>query len=160
LHLEVREDHVDEQAIGEIERMISFGEKDHCAGEKYEKKVIGKEQPHVAALKQCTGTAEYTDDIPVQKNELYGCLVLSTKAHAKIVQLDPSPALDLPGVVDWIDHSDFPTPALNWWGAPVCDEVFFAVDEVCTAGQPIGMILANSAKHAEIAAKAVKVEYE
>ena len=64
------------------------------------------------------------------------------------------------GVVDWVDHHDLPNAAANWWGAPNCDEVFFAVDEVFTAGQPIGMILAGSAKHAEAAARAVKVEYE
>jgi xanthine dehydrogenase/oxidase len=52
------------------------------------------------------------------------------------------------------------TPESNWWGAPSCDETFFAVDEVFTAGQPIGMILADTAKHAEQAARAVKIEYE
>ncbi|KAF2839518.1 putative xanthine dehydrogenase HxA [Patellaria atrata CBS 101060] len=150
----------DTHAIGEIEREISFGKKDHDATQAYEQKVLGKERPHVAAMKQCTGEAQYTDDIPVQKNELYGCLVLSTKAHAKLLSVDPSPALDLPGVVAWVDHHDLPNPEANWWGAPSCDEVFFAVDEVFTAGQPIGMILAVSAKHAETASKVVRVEYE
>ena len=37
---------------------------------------------------------------------------------------------------------------------------FFAVDEVFTAGQPIGMVLADSAKHAEAGARAVMVQYE
>jgi xanthine dehydrogenase/oxidase len=59
-----------------------------------------------------------------------------------------------------VDHRDLPNPKANWWGAPKCDEVFFAVDEVMTAGQPIGMILASSAKIAEEASRAVKVEYE
>ena len=147
-------------ATGEIERAISFGRKDHDASRAYEQKILGKAKPHVAALKQCTGEAQYTDDIPVQKNELYGVLVLSTKAHAKILKVDPSAALDIPGVVDYVDHRDLPSPEANWWGAPNCDEVFFAVDEVFTAGQPIGMVLADSAKHAEAGARAVKVEYE
>ncbi|KAK5150383.1 hypothetical protein LTR04_006826 [Oleoguttula sp. CCFEE 6159] len=151
---------IDEQAVGEIERMISHGKKDHAAGQKYERKVIGKEQPHVAALKQCTGEAQYTDDIPAQKNELYGCLVLSTKPHARILSVDPAPAFDIPGVVDYVNHKDLPNPQANWWGAPCCDETFFAVDEVFTAGQPIGMILASSAKQAEAAARVVKVQYE
>lgn len=151
---------VDTQAIGEIERMISTGEKDHGASEAYTQKILGSERPHVAAMKQCTGEAQYTDDIPVQKNELYGCLVLSTKARAKLLNVDPSAALDLPGVMDWVDHNDLPNPEANWWGAPCCDEVFFAVDEVFTAGQPIGIILADSAKNAEAAARAVKIEYE
>ena len=151
---------IDETARYEIEREISFGKKDHEASRAYEQKVLGKANPHVAALKQCTGEAQYTDDIPVQKNELYGVLVLSTKAHAKLVAVDPKPALDLPGVVAYVDHNDLPNEKANWWGAPNCDEVFLAVDEVFTAGQPIGMILANSAKEAEAGARAVKVEYE
>ncbi|KAF2089817.1 xanthine dehydrogenase/oxidase [Saccharata proteae CBS 121410] len=158
--LQAEEAEIDKQAIGEIEREISKGKKDHTVADAYEKKVLGKEAPHVAAMKQCTGEAQYTDDIPVQKNELYGCLVLSTKAHAKLLDVDPTPALDLPGVVDFVSHTDLPSPEANWWGAPCCDETFFAVDEVFTAGQPIGMILADSAKHAEAAARAVKVEYE
>ena len=151
---------IDEDCIAEIEREISKGSKDHTAGAAYEKKVIGKEQPHVAAMKQCTGEAQYTDDIPVQKNELYGHLVLSTKAHAKIISVDAEPALDLPGVASYVDHTDVATPEANWWGAPNCDETFFALDEVFTAGQPIGMILATSAKLAEAGARAVRIEYE
>ena len=158
--LEVNASDIDEDVRGEIEREISTGKRDHDATLKYEQTVLGKPNPHVAALKQCTGEAQYTDDIPVQKNELYGVMVLSTKAHAKILDVDVSGALNLPGVVDYVDHRDLPNPEANWWGAPVCDEVFFAVDEVFTAGQPIGMVLANSAKNAEAGARAVKVEYK
>lgn len=150
----------DTDATGEIERGVSSGKKDNDATQAYEQRILGKAKPHLAALKQCTGEAQYTDDIPVQKNELYGVMVLSTKPHAKLLNVDPAPALDLPGVVDWVDHNDLPTPEANRWGAPNCDEVFFAVDEVFTAGQPIGMILAESAKHAEAGARVVKVEYE
>lgn len=158
--LTVNKADVDEDALKEIERNISYGKKDHTAGVAYEKKIIGREQPHVAAMKQCTGEAQYTDDIPVQKNELYGCLLLSTKPHAKIVSVDASPAMDVPGVFDYVDHNDLPNPEANWWGAPMCDETFFAVDEVFTAGQPIGIILATSAKQAEAGMRAVKVVYE
>lgn len=151
---------IDQDAIAEIERKISKGYKDHTVADAYEQKILGKERPHVAALKQCTGEAQYTDDIPVQMNELFGCLVLSTKAHAKLLSVDPSAALDIPGVIDYVDHRDLPNEKANWWGAPNCDEVFFAVDEVFTAGQPIGIVLATSAKIAEAGMRAVKVEYE
>ncbi|KAL9059902.1 MAG: hypothetical protein Q9162_000972 [Coniocarpon cinnabarinum] len=149
-----------EQAVEDVERQISSGRRDHDAALAYEKTVLGKEQPHVSAMKQCTGEAQYADDIPPQRNELYGVMVLSPKAHAKIRLVDSSPAFDLPGVVDYISHEDLATPKSNWWGAPNCDEQFFAVDEVRTAGQPIGMILADSAKHAEAGARVVRIEYE
>ena len=158
--LQVNKAEVDNDVRGEIERGISHGKKDHDASQAYKQRIIGKAHPHVAALKQCTGEAQYTDDIPIQKNELYGVMVLSAKAHARIRSVDESPAMNLPGVVEWVDHRDLPNPEANWWGAPTCDETFFAVDEVFSAGQPIGMILADSAKHAEAGARVVKVEYE
>ncbi|KAL4788148.1 Molybdopterin-binding domain of aldehyde dehydrogenase-domain-containing protein [Aspergillus varians] len=158
--LEVKDTDVDNSIIFEIERAISTGQKDHEASAAYQQRVVGQAGPHVSALKQATGEAQYTDDIPVQKNELYGCMVLSTKAHAKLLSVNAEAALEVPGVAQYVDHKDLPSPRANWWGAPVCDEVFFAVDKVTTAGQPIGMILANSAKAAEEGARAVKVEYE
>lgn len=154
------DENADKEAIEEIEREISTGTRDTDAAVEYEQRVLGKGVPHVAALKQTTGEAIYTDDIPVQRNELYGCLVLSTKARAKLLKVDASPALDLPGVHAWVDHTDLHDPQANWWGAPNCDEVFFAVDEVFTAGQPIGMILAESAHQALVASRAVLIEYE
>ncbi|KAG9248210.1 putative xanthine dehydrogenase [Calycina marina] len=158
--LEVNSSHVDEEVVPEIERIISFGKKDTESTVAYQQKILGKANPHVAAMKQTTGEAQYTDDIPVARNSLYGCLVLSTKAHAKIISVNHEPALSLPGVVSYVDHTDMPSPEANKWGAPVCDEVFFAVDEVFTAGQPIGIILANTAAQASAGARAVKVGYE
>ena len=150
----------DTEVIEEIEREISHGKKDHDASVAYAQKILGKANPHVAAMKQCTGEAQYTDDIPVQKNELYGHLVLSTKAHAKILKVDATPALELPGVTHWIDRHSLPNAKANQWGAPVCDEVFFAEEEVFTAGQPIGMVLGATPKQAEAGARAVLVQYE
>lgn len=158
--LDTQEMELDEDARAEIERAISSGRKDHEATQAYEQRILGKANPHLAALKQCTGEAQYTDDIPVQKNELYGVLLLSTKAHAKILNVDHAPALELPGVFGWVDHHDLPSPEANWWCPPACDDMFFATDEVFAAGQPIGMVLADSAKHAEAGVRAVNVQYE
>lgn len=153
-------EHVDTQAIDEIERSISFGRTDLTAAAAYEQEVTGKSNIHLAALKQTTGEAQYTDDIPPLRNELHGCWVLSTRAHAKILSIDYSTALDMPGVVDYVDRKDVPSDSANRFGAPNFDELFFAEGEVHTAGQPIAMILATSASKAQEAARAVKVEYE
>ena len=158
--LEVKDVDFDTEVVAEIERMISTGKEDKDSTIAYQQNILGKANPHVAALKQTTGEAQYTDDIPAQKNELYGCLVLSTKAHAKITSVDYSPAMELPGVCEWVDHTDMPSPEANMWGAPLCDELFFAVDKVYTHGQPIGIILADSAAHATAGARAVNVDYE
>ena len=150
----------DKQAIEEMERELSRGEVDEKTAAAYEQEVTGKSNPHLAALKQTTGEAQYTDDIPAMKNELHACYVLSSKAHAKILSIDYTAALDIPGVVDKLDKDDMPTKEANKFGAPHFDEVFFAEGEVFTAGQPIAIILATSALRAQEAARAVKVEYE
>ncbi|KAL2024149.1 hypothetical protein VTK56DRAFT_9929 [Thermocarpiscus australiensis] len=150
----------DEEAIDELERDVSTGKEDKEAAAAYMQEIVGKTNPHVAALKQVTGEAQYTDDIPPLRNELYGCLVLSTKAHAKIKSVDYATALEIPGVVDYVDKNDMPNPQANRWAAPYFDETFFAEDAVYTTGQPIGLIIATSAARAAEGARAVKVEYE
>ncbi|KJZ71963.1 Xanthine dehydrogenase [Hirsutella minnesotensis 3608] len=159
-NLNGQSEHVDKEAIDEVERSISYGTIDEKSAVAYELEVTGKSNPHLAALKQTTGEAQYTDDIPPLKNELYGCYVLSTKPRAKIKSIDYSVALDMPGVVDYVDRSDMPSAEANKFGAPNFDEVFFAEGEVHTAGQVIAMVLATSASKAQEAARAVKVEYE
>ena len=101
--------------VTEIERGVSFGKRDHDTAQAYKKRVLGQTKEHVSAMKQVTGEAQYTDDIPKLANELIGCLVLSTKAHAKLLSVDSSPALETPGVVAYVDHNDLPTAEANWW---------------------------------------------
>ena len=57
--------------------------------------------------------------------ELSLALVISSKAHAELVSVDASDALNMPGVIDFISHKDVP--------GKHCfqdDEHIFAVDKV------------------------------
>ncbi|KAI5927889.1 xanthine dehydrogenase [Camillea tinctor] len=152
--------HGDSQAVEELERALSTGWKDHEATASYVKEPLGKAANHLAALKQTTGEAQYTDDIPPLKNELHASIVFSSRAHAKILSRDYSAALDIPGVVDIVDKNDLHKPEDNKWGAPNFDDLFFAEDEVFTAGQPIAIVLANTQARALEGARAVRIEYE
>ena len=58
----------------------------------------------------------YLDDIPHLERELYAGLVLSTHAHSHIT-VDPSPALAMEGVVDYVSVSD--VPGDNMIGLPL-----------------------------------------
>ncbi|KAI5295519.1 hypothetical protein KEM52_001121, partial [Ascosphaera acerosa] len=151
---------VDAEAVQTLQRAVSQGSRDNESSIAYEQRVLGKAIPHVAALKQATGEAQYVDDIPPQKNELYGCLVLTTIPKGKLLSVDFQPALGIPGVVDFVTHEDVVSPEANYWGGPVHDEPFFVVDEITAAGQPIGMVLATSAHAAELGMRAVKIEQE
>lgn len=81
----------------------------------------GESVPHLSALKQCTGEAQYLDDIPHYPTELYGAIVFSTKPHAKLVSVDPSEALRLPGVTHFVDIDDIPEGGSNVW-CPVSED--------------------------------------
>jgi xanthine dehydrogenase/oxidase len=148
---------VDGQAIDEIHRGISTGDRDNY--NPTEQRVVGKQVPHLSALKQCTGEAEYIDDMPRMERELFGGLVLSAKAHAEIISVDFEPALAMPGVVGYIDKNSISKEA-NIWGSIKKDEPFFADGKVLHHGQVIGMVYAETALEAQAAARAVKVEYK
>ncbi|CAN0548262.1 unnamed protein product, partial [Ectocarpus sp. 8 AP-2014] len=80
-------------------------------------------------MNQVTGEAVYTDDMPSPVGTLFVGLVLSTKPHAKLLEVDPSPALEVEGVLRFVGAGDV-TPERNGIGAVVVDEEVFAVDEV------------------------------
>ncbi|KAI0173247.1 xanthine dehydrogenase [Hypoxylon sp. FL1284] len=143
--------------VDEIHRGVSAGTRDHVATSGA--KVVGKEIPHLSALKHCTGEAEYVDDMPRQRNELHCGLVLSTKAHAKILAVDWSVALEMPGVVGYLDKDSVPRESNNW-GPIRVDEPLFAMDEVHSHGQTIGLVYAETALQAQAAATKVRVTYE
>ena len=60
--------------------------------------------------------------------ELSLVLVVSSKAHARLISVDASEALQMPGIVDFISHKD--VPGENCFGCVVPDQTIFAVDKV------------------------------
>ncbi|KPV77058.1 uncharacterized protein RHOBADRAFT_34531 [Rhodotorula graminis WP1] len=126
----------------------------------YAQSVVGHQIPHASGLKHTTGEAIYTDDMPAWANEGHLALVLSSRAHAKLVSVDPSAALDAPGVLSYVDWRDLPSEKANVWGPAAQDEFFFAKGEVTSHGVIIGAIVATTKLQAQRAARLVKIEYE
>lgn len=120
---------------------------------------IGRPKVHVAGLKQATGEAIYCDDIPRAENELYLALVLSTKAYAKILNIDASEALAQKGVHAFFSSKDL-NEHQNAVGPVFHDEFVFANENVYTQGQIIAAIVADNQALAQRAARMVKVSYE
>ncbi|KKK24499.1 hypothetical protein ARAM_002345 [Aspergillus rambellii] len=148
---------VDSDLVDEIQRGLSRGTRDN--ENPHAQRVVGQQIPHLSGLKHATGEAEYVDDMPPMHRQLYGALVLSQRAHARILSVDWSAAV-APGLaVGYVDHTALP-PEKNHWGPVVHDEPIFATGEVHSHGQPIGLVYAETARAAQAAAKAVKVEYE
>ncbi|XP_038073117.1 xanthine dehydrogenase/oxidase-like [Patiria miniata] len=124
-----------------------------------ESDAAGRPLTHQSALKQVTGEAVYVDDIPSITGEFYLGVVLSKKAHAKIISVDSTAAVALTGVHSFVDMKD--VPGSNAVGAtPVKDDLLFADGEVTCVGQVIAVVVADTQAIAQRAARLVQVEYE
>ena len=158
--ISTKNDLLDVDSLNEVTRVQKHGYRDmNTPGHKTG--IIGKPIVHVNALKQATGEAQYTNDIPPMHRELFGVQVMSKKAHAKILSVDWSEALEVNSVVGYVDINDLPDREANLWGnLPFGKEPFFADGEVFFAGQAIGVILATSKERAYEASRKVKVQYE
>ncbi|XP_021947177.1 xanthine dehydrogenase/oxidase [Folsomia candida] len=135
----------------QISQIVPSGQPDHD--------LVGKPIPHMSGMKQATGEAIYVDDMPKFENELYLALVFSSRAHAKLISVDATEALQQEGVVDFISAKDIPKER-NKMGAIIHDEEIFASKTVTCIGQPIGAILAHDQATAQRASKMVKAEYQ
>ncbi|XP_030065868.1 aldehyde oxidase 2 [Microcaecilia unicolor] len=116
---------------------------------------VGRPIVHMSAIKQATGEAVYCDDRPAVDSELFLVFVTSTRAHAKIVSIDKTEALKIPGVVDIVTAED--APGTNELPAP---EYFYAKDKVICVGQVVCAVLADTIDHAKRGAAQVKIVYE
>uniref|UniRef100_A0A8D0Q1B2 FAD-binding PCMH-type domain-containing protein n=1 Tax=Sus scrofa TaxID=9823 RepID=A0A8D0Q1B2_PIG len=115
---------------------------------------VGHPVMHQSAIKHATGEAVFVDDMPPIAQELFLAVVTSTRAHAKIISIDTSEALALPGVVDVITAEDVPGDN-NHQG-----EIFYAQNEVICVGQIVCTVAADTYAHAKEVAKKVKIAYE
>ncbi|KAK8445619.1 hypothetical protein SEVIR_9G359200v4 [Setaria viridis] len=118
---------------------------------------VGQPMVHMSAMLQVTGEAEYTDDTPTPPNTLHAALVLSRKAHARILSIDDSIAKSSPGFVGLFLSKDI--PGTNHTGPIIHDEEVFASDVVTCVGQIIGIVVADTHDNAKNAANKVHIEY-
>ena len=113
----------------------------------------GVSRPHESAAAQVAGAVTYIDDIPEVKGTLHAAPILSNVAHGKLLGLDTSAALGMPGVKGVVLGADIPgNPVLASFGQ---DEPIFASDTVQHIGQVIGLVVADTVMNARRAARKV-----
>jgi len=84
--------------------------------------------------------------------------VMAPHAHARIVGLDPAPALAVPGVVAVLTAAD--VPGLNDTGPVVHDEPLLPEREVSYWGQVVAWVVGESEAAARQGAALVRADYE
>ncbi len=112
---------------------------------------------HESAEMHVTGRATYVNDMDVSERTLYGRVVYSPYASAKIVKCDVDKAKSLKGVHAILTHRDI--PGANQMGPVFHDEPCLAVNEVCAIGQAIVLIAAENEETAIEAEKLLEITY-
>jgi CO/xanthine dehydrogenase Mo-binding subunit len=118
---------------------------------------LGASVPLADALGKTQGTFPYAADLWAE-GLLWAAILRSPHPHARILKVDTSPALALPGVHSVITAKDVPGDAFQ--GRHVHDRPVFAADLVRHHGEPIAAVAADHPDTARLAAAAVVVEYE
>jgi xanthine dehydrogenase large subunit len=116
----------------------------------------GRSLPHESARAQVAGAATYVDDMPELRGTLHGAPILSTQAHGKLLGVDATAAMAMPGVRGVILARDIPgDPMLAAFAG---DEPIFAIDTVQHVGQVVGLVVADTVMQARHAARRVRLD--
>ncbi len=120
-------------------------------------RVVGRPYAKVDAAAKVTGVTRFADDLDLPRM-LHCKLLRSQRAHARLVRVDASKALAMPGVLAVATGKDLPIP---FGILPVSqDEHALCVDRVRFVGDPIAAVAALDEESAADALAAIEVEYE
>ena len=117
---------------------------------------IGERTPQHQAVEKVRGRAVYVRDMALP-GMLHGRVLRSTYARARIINLDLSRALRVPGVRAIVTGADIPP---GNWGPIVKDQTTLARDIVRYCGEEVAAVAAVSDDAAQEAVEAIRVEYE
>jgi CO/xanthine dehydrogenase Mo-binding subunit len=117
--------------------------------------LIGKSIPRIDGRDKATGTATYTDDMSLP-GMLYGRMLLSPHAHARILEVDTTQAASLPGVKAVLVGEDLPYRV----GLYMVDKPVLADGKVRYYGEPVAAVAATSEEVAQQAVDLIEVTYE
>ncbi len=120
--------------------------------------VINTRLPRVDAREKVTGLARYADDLSMT-GMLYGALLQSPVAHARIKRIDTSKARRLSGVKDVVTARE--AGSVRFGVSPArYDETIFCTEKVRYIGDEIAAVAAESLDTAMEAIGLIEVEYE
>jgi carbon-monoxide dehydrogenase large subunit len=118
--------------------------------------VIGRPIPRIEGSDKVTGRALYTADVALP-NTLWATNVRSPHSHARILSVDVSRALRVPGVRAVLTGRDF---AKVRTGRFLKDQPILCDDRVRFIGDKVAVVAAEHAEAAEEGALLVQVQYE
>ncbi|RAG82255.1 xanthine dehydrogenase subunit D [Streptacidiphilus pinicola] len=103
------------------------------------------------------GEFAYSSDL-WHEDMLWGMALRSPHAHARILSIDTTGALTLPGVHAVMTHED--VPGAKFYGLEIHDQPALAFGKVRFQGEPVAIVAADHPETARRALDRIKVEYE
>jgi carbon-monoxide dehydrogenase large subunit len=142
---------------------------------------IGRPMPRLEDARLVTGRGRYTDDV-AYPGQVFAAFVRSPHPHARILGIDAAPARTLAGVLAVVtaqdyaaaggrgirhfavpaDAHDVKKPSFHDWSGPPPFEMpqpMLAGDRARYVGEPVAMVVAETAALARAAAEHVAVRY-
>ncbi len=123
---------------------------------------VGSSVPRKEDEALLTGRARFIDDLTPVAGIRFAAILRSQHPHARIVNIDISHALKLPGVRDVVTGKDIATfigPVPSVVKAPIAYYPI-AIDCARYVGEPVAVVVADSRYIAEDACELIDVEYE
>ena len=133
------------------------------------------QQPYIGSpvlrkedLRFLTGTARYVDDVKLP-HMLHAAILRSPHAHARLLSIDPSAALEMEGVeavftfqdiVQTVEPRPIPMRRGSYSGLERFLQYPLAGEKVRYVGEPVAVVVAESRYLAEDALDAIEVKYE
>jgi CO/xanthine dehydrogenase Mo-binding subunit len=123
-----------------------------------DRRVVGTSVERTDAVAKVTGAAVYAVDVTFP-DMLHAKVVRADRPHARIVSIDVTEALAVPGVVTVVTGADL-APLFPRFGHIIADHAILALDKVRYYGEPVALVVAEDALTALDAVPLVDVEYE
>jgi CO/xanthine dehydrogenase Mo-binding subunit len=112
---------------------------------------------NVDGVEKVTGQTRYVADMTLP-HMLIAKVLRSPEPHARLIELDTAPALEVPGVKAVITAADFAENGNFGW--PIKDAYILAYRKVRFVGEPIAVVAAEDAAAAQAGVDAIIVRYE
>jgi xanthine dehydrogenase molybdenum-binding subunit len=126
-------------------------------------KYVGQDVKRLEIERKIRGKFNYLADLP-PGGSLHACFIFSEVANGRVVSIDPTEALKLPGVIKVYTPADDPGVRFNsivsFPDQPDFRDERIFTDRPLYVGDKIGAVLAKDLATAQKAASLVKVEYE
>ncbi len=118
--------------------------------------LVARMRPRPDAAERLAGAPYLTDR--QHPEQLFGAILGSSHAHARILSLDLSVARALPGVHCVIGAAD--VPGRKAFGLRHVDRPVFCAERVRCIGDPVAAVAAETPEQARAALAAIRVEYQ